>query len=112
MAKIAFTTLGCKLNYAETSTYERALLSAGHEAVAWNEVADVYLINTCAVTTHAEQKSRGFIRRAHKKAPGAAIVVTGCYAELIVAGAFFIYRIRVQRHVSGYTHLSENSCLH
>ena len=82
MAKIAFTTLGCKLNYAETSTYERALLSAGHEAVAWNEAADVYLINTCAVTTHAEQKSRGFIRRAHKKAPGAAIVVTGCYAEL------------------------------
>ena len=56
MAKIAFTTLGCKLNYAETSTYERALLSAGHEAVAWNEAADVYLINTCAVTTHAEQK--------------------------------------------------------
>ncbi len=40
MAKIAFTTLGCKLNYAETSTYERALLSAGHEAVAWNEVAE------------------------------------------------------------------------
>ena len=82
MAKIAFTTLGCKLNYAETSTYERALIAAGHEAVGWNEVADAYLINTCAVTTHAEQKSRGFIRRAHKKAPCAAIVVTGCYAEL------------------------------
>lgn len=82
MAKIAFTTLGCKLNYAETSTYERALVAAGHEAVPWNDVADAYLINTCAVTTHAEQKSRGFIRRAHKKAPGAAIVVTGCYAEL------------------------------
>jgi len=80
--KIAFTTLGCKLNYAETATYERGFLSAGWDVVPWNQQADVYLINTCAVTETAEKKSRNLIRRAHKTAPEARIVVTGCYAQL------------------------------
>ena len=80
--KIAFTTLGCKLNYAETSTYERGFVAAGWEVVPWTARADVYLINTCAVTETAEKKSRNLIRRAHKTAPDARIVVTGCYAEL------------------------------
>jgi len=80
--KIAFTTLGCKLNYAETSTYERGFIAAGWEVVPWTAQADVYLINTCAVTETAEKKSRNLIRRAHKTAPEARIVVTGCYAEL------------------------------
>ena len=80
--KIAFTTLGCKLNYAETSTYERGFKAAGWEVVPWTKQADVYLINTCAVTETAEKKSRNLIRRAHKTAPEARIVVTGCYAEL------------------------------
>lgn len=80
--KIAFTTLGCKLNYAETSTYERGFVAAGWEVVPWTARADVYLINTCAVTETAEKKSRNLIRRAHKTAPEARIVVTGCYAEL------------------------------
>ncbi len=80
--KIAFTTLGCKLNYAETSTYERGFLAAGWEVVPWTQQADVYLINTCAVTETAEKKSRNLIRRAHKTAPEARIAVTGCYAEL------------------------------
>ena len=80
--KIAFTTLGCKLNYAETATYERGLMAAGWEVVPWTARADVYLINTCAVTETAEKKSRNLIRRAHKTAPEARIVVTGCYAEL------------------------------
>ena len=80
--KIAFTTLGCKLNYAETSTYERGFKAAGWEVVPWTSEADVYLINTCAVTETAEKKSRNLIRRAHKTAPEARIVVTGCYAEL------------------------------
>ena len=80
--KIAFTTLGCKLNYAETSTYERGFIAAGWEVVPWSDQADVYLINTCAVTETAEKKSRNLIRRAHKTAPEARIVVTGCYAEL------------------------------
>ena len=80
--KIAFTTLGCKLNYAETSTYERGFRERGLEVVPWNEPADIYLVNTCAVTETAEKKSRNLIRRAHKTAPQAVIVVTGCYAEL------------------------------
>ena len=80
--KIAFTTLGCKLNYAETSTYARGFKAAGWEEVPWTAVADVYLVNTCAVTETAEKKSRNLIRRAHKTAPEARIVVTGCYAQL------------------------------
>ena len=80
--KIAFNTLGCKLNYAETSTYERGFAAAGWEIVPWTQAADVYLINTCAVTETAEKKSRNLIRRAHRTAPGARILVTGCYAEL------------------------------
>ena len=80
--KIAFTTLGCKLNYAETSTYERGFVAAGWEVVPWSSKADVYLVNTCAVTETAEKKSRNYIRRAHKTNPDARIVVTGCYAEL------------------------------
>ena len=80
--KIAFTTLGCKLNYAETATYERGFMAAGWEVVPWTAQADVYLINTCAVTETAEKKSRNLIRRAHKTASDARIVVTGCYAEL------------------------------
>lgn len=80
--KIAFQTLGCKLNYAETSTYERGFAAAGWEVVPWQDRADVYLINTCAVTEHAEKKARNLIRKMHRTAPEAAIVVTGCYAEL------------------------------
>ena len=80
--KVAFTTLGCKLNYAETSTYERGFIARGWEVVPWKEKADVYLVNTCAVTETAEKKSRNLMRRAHKTNPDALIIVTGCYAEL------------------------------
>ena len=81
--KIAFQTLGCKLNYAETSTYERGFAAAGLEVVPWNSPdADVCLVNTCAVTLHSESKCRQIIRKCHRTSPQAAIVVTGCYAEL------------------------------
>jgi len=80
--KIAFHTLGCKLNYAETSTYERGFVANGLEVVPWGEEADVYLVNTCSVTQHSDSKCRNVIRRAHKTSPEAAIIVTGCYAEL------------------------------
>jgi threonylcarbamoyladenosine tRNA methylthiotransferase MtaB len=80
--KVALTTLGCKLNYAETSTFERGFLAHGFEVVPWNQVADVYVLNTCAVTETAEKKSRNLMRRAHKLAPDALVIVTGCYAEL------------------------------
>ena len=80
--KVAFTTLGCKLNFAETSTWRRELAAVGVEPVGWNSPADAYLINTCAVTEHAEKKSRNLIRKAHKLAPNAPIFVAGCYASL------------------------------
>ena len=80
--KVALTTLGCKLNYAETSTYERGFVARGLEVVPWNAVADIYVVNTCAVTETAEKKSRNLMRRAHTLAPDALVIVTGCYAEL------------------------------
>ena len=80
--KIAFITLGCKLNYAETSSYERAFLKKGMKAVPWTEGADVFLVNTCSVTEHSDKKSRNIIRKLHKISPDAKIVVTGCYAQL------------------------------
>ena len=80
--KVALTTLGCKLNYAETSTYERGFVAHGLEVVPWSAEADLYVINTCAVTETAEKKSRNLMRRAHKRNPDGLIVVTGCYAEL------------------------------
>lgn len=82
MKRIAFITLGCKLNYAETSTYERALLKEGFEAVPWNKGADIYLVNTCTVTEHSDKKSRNIIRKLHRLSPEAMIFVTGCYAQL------------------------------
>ena len=80
--KISFLTLGCKLNYAETSTYERALLKEGFEAVPWNKGADVFIVNTCTVTEHSDKKSRNIIRKLHRQNPEAFIFVTGCYAQL------------------------------
>lgn len=83
MSKTAsYITLGCKLNYAETSTYERGFINAGYESVPWNKGADLFVINTCSVTEHADKKSRNIIRKLHKVSPDATIVVTGCYAQL------------------------------
>ena len=80
--RIAYITLGCKLNYAETSTYERDLAKEGFEAVPWSKGADVFLVNTCTVTEHSDKKSRNIIRKLHRQNPEALIFVTGCYAQL------------------------------
>ena len=80
--KIAFLTLGCKLNYAETSTYERGFKEAGLEVVPWQQKADIYLVNTCPVTATSDSKSRNLIRKVHRVNPSARIVVTGCSAQL------------------------------
>lgn len=82
METIAFLTLGCKLNYAETSTYERGFVAAGLKVVPWQKGADVYLINTCSVTATSDSKSRNLIRKVHRINPEAIIVVTGCSAQL------------------------------
>lgn len=80
--KIAFLTLGCKLNYAETSTYERGFKAAGLEVVPWSDKADIYLVNTCSVTAMSDSKSRNLIRKVHRVNPEAAVIVTGCSAQL------------------------------
>ncbi|HLG34227.1 MAG TPA: tRNA (N(6)-L-threonylcarbamoyladenosine(37)-C(2))-methylthiotransferase MtaB [Bacteroidia bacterium] len=80
--KVAFHTLGCKLNFAETSTIARQLKSEGYEKVSFDDIADVYVINTCSVTENADKECRQIIRRALHRSPDAFIAVTGCYAQL------------------------------
>lgn len=82
MGKVAFITLGCKLNFAETSTLARLFASAGWEEVKPGPDVDCFVVNTCSVTEHADKKCRNLIRRLHKTAPDARIAVTGCYAQL------------------------------
>ncbi len=80
--KIAFHTLGCKVNQYETEGLKENFKKAGHETVPDTEFADVYVINTCTVTNLADRKSRQFIRRARAINPDAAIAVTGCYVQV------------------------------
>ncbi len=80
--KVAFFTLGCKLNFAETSTISRFFLEKNFDAVKFSEKADFYVINTCSVTSNANKKSRNAISRALTLNPEAVIIVTGCYAQL------------------------------
>lgn len=79
---VAFYTLGCKLNYAETSTIGRQLTEAGMEKVDFTDGADMYVINTCSVTDQADRKCRKVVKEALRYNPGAYIVVVGCYAQL------------------------------
>jgi threonylcarbamoyladenosine tRNA methylthiotransferase MtaB len=80
--KVAFFTLGCKLNFAETSTISRFFLEKEFTSVKFSEKADFYVINTCSVTSNANKKSRNAISRALTLNPKAVIIVTGCYAQL------------------------------
>ena len=79
---VAFYTLGCKLNYSETSSIGRQFEEAGYSEVKFEDGADIYVINTCSVTEFADRKCRNIVRRAMKLAPNAFIVVVGCYAQL------------------------------
>jgi len=80
--KVSFYTLGCKLNYSETSTIASQFVQAGHSVVPYGEDADCLIINTCTVTENADTEARKIIRRTLKKSPNAFIGVTGCYAQL------------------------------
>jgi threonylcarbamoyladenosine tRNA methylthiotransferase MtaB len=79
---VALHTLGCKLNFSETSSIGRLLEQDGFVKKDFNEVADVYVINTCSVTENADKECRQLVRRIQRKAPGAMVVITGCYAQL------------------------------
>src|SRR6201988_5557745 len=78
----ALHTLGCKLNYAETSALERLLENDGFVTKDFDDKADVYVINTCSVTDNADKECRQLVRRVQRKTPESLVVITGCYAQL------------------------------
>jgi len=80
--KAAFYTLGCKLNFSETSSIAHKFEDAGFQRVAFKEKADVYIVNSCTVTAEGDKKSRNIIRGAIRNNPGSVVIVTGCYAQL------------------------------
>jgi threonylcarbamoyladenosine tRNA methylthiotransferase MtaB len=82
MKTVAFHTLGCKLNYSETSTLSRMLETDGFVKKDFEELADVYVINTCSVTDNADKECRQIVRRIQRRAPESMVVITGCYAQL------------------------------
>ena len=79
---VAFHTLGCKLNFSETSTLSRMLEGEGFKKREFDELADVYVINTCSVTENADKECRQLVRRIQRKSPESLVVITGCYAQL------------------------------
>ena len=79
---VALHTLGCKLNYSETTAIGRLLENEGYQQKSFTEKADVYVINTCSVTENADKECRQLVRRIQKKAPESIVVITGCYAQL------------------------------
>ncbi len=79
---VAFHTLGCKLNYSETSVLSRMLEADGFVKKDFDDMADVYVINTCSVTDNADKECRHLVRRIQRRAPDARVVITGCYAQL------------------------------
>src|SRR5579859_2662601 len=79
---VAFHTLGCKLNFSETSAISRLLENEGFVKKEFDEVADVYVINTCSVTDNADKECRYLVRRIRRQAPDCSVVIMGCYAQL------------------------------
>lgn len=79
---VAFHTLGCKLNFSETSSLSRLLEQEGFEKKSFDDLADVYVINTCSVTDNADKECRQLVRRIQRKSPESLVVITGCYAQL------------------------------
>lgn len=80
--RVRFVTLGCKLNFAESSALGKELIARGHQRASQNDVPDVCVVNTCSVTDAADHKDRQTIHQLHRKYPNAIIIVTGCYAQL------------------------------
>jgi threonylcarbamoyladenosine tRNA methylthiotransferase MtaB len=80
--RVAFHTLGCKVNYAETSSAARSFAERGFEVVDFGEIADVVVVNTCTVTLNADREARKIVRQALRRSPAAFVIVAGCYAQL------------------------------
>jgi threonylcarbamoyladenosine tRNA methylthiotransferase MtaB len=126
--RVAFFTLGCKLNFSETSTISRDFNSNNYDVVPFNEVADVYVINTCSVTEQADKKCRQTIKKIIKQNPDAYVAVVGCYAQLkpkeiaeipgvdIVLGSkdkmnLFTHIDKLQKHPQAEVHTCETKAL-
>lgn len=82
MKKVAFYTLGCKLNYSETSTISRMFESKGYEKVEFNQKPDIFIVNTCSVTENADKKCKKIVKEANKINPDGYVAIIGCYAQL------------------------------
>ncbi len=80
--KVAFHTLGCKLNFSESSTIARGFIDAGYAKVEFEDAPDIFVINTCSVTENADKKCRSLVRKAKRLSPEAKVVMIGCYAQL------------------------------
>ena len=80
--KVAFYTLGCKLNFSETSTIARSFTDEGFDRVDFSEDADIYVINTCSVTENADKRFKTIVKQAQKVNPDAFVAAVGCYAQL------------------------------
>lgn len=79
---VAFHTLGCKLNFTDTSAIAKQFVEAGYNRMAFEQVADVYVVNTCSVTENADKECKSIINKIQRQAPEALVVITGCYAQL------------------------------
>src|SRR5680860_1281915 len=82
LQKVAFYTLGCKLNFSETSTISRSFTNEGFQKVEFSEKADIYVINTCSVTENADKRFKTIVKQAQKSNEDAFIIAIGCYAQL------------------------------
>ena len=80
--KVALTTLGCKLNYSETSTISRQFKNIGYSIVDFDQYSDIYVVNTCSVTENADKKFKSYVSKALKINPEAFVIAIGCYAQL------------------------------
>ena len=80
--KVAFYTLGCKLNFSETDTIKRSFEAENFKSVSFDEYADIYVINTCSVTENADKKFKNYVKKAQKQNPNAFVAAVGCYAQL------------------------------
>ena len=79
--RVAITTVGCKLNQAETSALRAALEDGGHRITGFDDEADAYIVNTCTVTSEADRDSRKLLRRARRRSPEALVIAVGCYSH-------------------------------
>ena len=79
---VAFHTMGCKLNFSETSTISRNFIEHGYKKVSYHDKADIYVINTCSVTENADKEARKLVRQAKRRNPDSSVAVIGCYSQL------------------------------